>query len=125
MEVFLTKSFARWRAKQRLSDRALCKAIDEMERGLIDADLGAGLYKKRVPRAGAGKSGSYRTLLAVRFGYRAVFLFGFGKNERDNIDPREQRALKTFAGLLLRYGAVEVVHAVTKGELIRLRCSDG
>jgi len=50
MDIFLTKSFARWRAKERLSDRALCNAVDEMERGLIDGNLGAGLYKKRVAR---------------------------------------------------------------------------
>lgn len=65
------------------------------ERGLIDADLGGGLIKQRVARAGEGRSGGYRTLIACRFGDFAVFLFGFAKSERDNIrdELRELRAI--------------------------------
>lgn len=37
---------------------------DEMERGLIDADLGGHVVKKRVAIGGRGKSGGVRTLLA-------------------------------------------------------------
>jgi hypothetical protein len=33
-----------------------------MQQGLIDADLGGGVIKKRVPLPGRGKSGSTRTL---------------------------------------------------------------
>ena len=42
--------------------------------------------KLRVARPGQGKSGGYRTLLAYRKSERSVFLYGFAKNERDNID---------------------------------------
>ena len=125
MDIFLTRPFARWRAKARLSDDALCAAIDEMKRGLTDADLGAGLYKKRVRRPGAGKSGSYRTLIAARLGEQAIFLYGFAKNERDNIDAREERALKVIAGDLLRYDSTRIQRAIAIGELIELRCDDG
>lgn len=125
MDAFLTKSFARWRAKERLSDRALCAAIDEMERGLIDANLGGGLYKNRVSRAGAGKSGSYRTLIAARLGERAIFVFGFAKNERDNIDRREERALKAYAKVLLGLDSAQVASALGTGEWLKLRCDNG
>lgn len=66
MKVLKRKDFARWQASEKLSDAALCKAVQEMERGLIDADLGAHLYKKRVARPGACKGGGYRTLLGLR-----------------------------------------------------------
>jgi hypothetical protein len=56
------KDFARWQASENLPDATLCKAVQEMESGLIDADLGGFLYKKRVARPGGGKSGGYRTL---------------------------------------------------------------
>jgi hypothetical protein len=36
------------------------KAIAEMAAGLIDADLGGSVYKKRVPLPGRGKSGGAR-----------------------------------------------------------------
>jgi hypothetical protein len=121
----MTKAFERWRAKEGLSHRALCKAMDELERGLIDANLGGGLYKKRASRIGTGKSGGYRTLIAARFRDRAIFVFGFAKNERDNIDRHEERALKAYAAQLLGYDASEVARAVKAGEWIRLRCDHG
>ena len=56
MNVLKRRDFARWQASENLPDIALCNAVEEMERGLIDADLGAHLYKKRVARTGAGKA---------------------------------------------------------------------
>ena len=40
MTVFKRRDFARWQASERLPDAALCKAVQEMEAGLVDADLG-------------------------------------------------------------------------------------
>lgn len=53
--VLKRKEFARWQAGEKLPDAALCKAVDEMQNGLIDADLGGGLFKKRVARPGGGR----------------------------------------------------------------------
>lgn len=55
--VFKTRHFSRWMRKTELSDSALCVAVAEMEQGLIDADLGGGVVKKRVALPGRGKSG--------------------------------------------------------------------
>ena len=63
--VFKTRHFSRWVRKTELTDRALCDAIVEMEKGLLDADLGGDVVKKRVPLPGRGKSGSVRTLIAT------------------------------------------------------------
>lgn len=125
MDIYLTRTFARWRAKERLSDEVLCASIVEMEAGLIDANLGGGLYKKRVAGPGRGKRGSFRTLIAVRFGHRAIFLFGFGKNERAKIDASEERAFKIIARSLLDYDSVQIATAISGGELQRLRCENG
>jgi len=92
------KDFARWQAGERLSDAALCDAVQEMENGLFDADLGGLLYKKRLARPGGGKSGGYRTLLSARIGSRYVFLHGFAKSEQANITQDEKKALQ-FAGV--------------------------
>ena len=97
MEILVNKWFDRWRRKEAISDAAICKAVDEIETGLFDANLGGGLYKKRVAAPGKGKSGSYRTLLAFKSGARTCFVFGFAKSARANIDAKEEKALKALA----------------------------
>ena len=73
-EIFKRKDFARWQLSEKLPDSALRNAVNEMNNGLIDADLGGNLYKKRVARPGSGKSSGYRTILSARIGNRFVFL---------------------------------------------------
>ncbi len=91
--VFKTRPFARWLRKTDLNDAALCQAVLEMERGLIDADLGGGVLKKRVAPSGRGKSGSARTLVATNQGDREFFVFGFEKKVRANVSAKELAAL--------------------------------
>lgn len=79
-----------------------------MERGLIDADLGGCVIKKRVPLPGRGKSGSTRTLVATNKGPRWFFMFGFEKNERANISDSELEALKKIAADLLKRSSIEL-----------------
>lgn len=66
MRIFKNKAFNRWAAKEGLDDDALRATVDEMDRGLLDADLGEHVIKKRVAVGGRGKSGGVRTLLAYR-----------------------------------------------------------
>ena len=89
MRVFKTKEFARYARREDVDDERLCEAVDRAELGLVDADLGGGLIKQRIARKGQGRRGGYRTLMAFRTKARAVFIYGFAKNERDNIDPDE------------------------------------
>lgn len=96
-----TREFARWANREGLTDRALADAAAEVMTGLVDAQLGGEVCKKRVALPGRGKRGSIRTLIAWRSGQRLIDLFGFAKNERDNIDQQELAALKRLAGHLL------------------------
>ena len=73
-----------------------------MENGLIDAELGGGLVKKRVAIPGRGKSSSTRTLVATNKGHRWFFVFGFEKNDRANVSAKELEALQAIAGNLLK-----------------------
>ncbi|WP_353202737.1 type II toxin-antitoxin system RelE/ParE family toxin [Polynucleobacter sp.] len=52
---FKTETFSRWIKKAELQDTNSLQAIKEMESGLIDADLGDYVYKKRVALKGLGK----------------------------------------------------------------------
>lgn len=95
-----------------------------MARGLVDANLGGNLYKKRVAAPGRGKRGSYRTLAAFKPGDKAFFVYGLAKNERSNISDKEERALKAIANELLGYDARAIKRALDAGALRELRCND-
>ena len=118
--LFKTRTFARWSRKAQVSDKALVKAIAEMEAGLIDADLGGSVYKKRVPLPGRGKRGGARILVATRHVNRWFLLYGFGKNEQANIDDRELAALQTLAGALLSMTSSQIEHSVAGKELMEI-----
>ncbi len=120
MRVFKNKVFHKWAAKEGLDDVALMAAVDEMERGLIDADLGGHVLKKRVALAGRGKSGGVRTLLAYKVGNKAFFVYGFAKNARANISTEELKALKHLAKALLGYSDKALTEAIEYGALIEV-----
>jgi hypothetical protein len=121
--VFKTRHFSRWMRKTELIDQALCEAVVAMEQGLIEADLGGGVIKKRVPLPGRGKSGSTRTLVATNRGNRWFFVFGFEKNERANVSPKELEALKAIAADLLGLSSDEL-NAHVESEALQEICHD-
>ncbi len=120
MQAFKSRAFSKWAAKEGLSDGALLAAVEEIDRGLVDADLGGQVYKKRVAVGGRGKSGGVRTLLAYRAGDKAFFIYGFAKNVRANIRDKELKALKLYADTLLSYSKAELNKAVKHGALIEV-----
>ena len=89
MRVYKTRWLARFARHEGITDETLREAITRVESGLIDADLGGGLVKLRIARQGQGRSGGYRMIVAYREKNRAVFLYGFAKSERANIDKNE------------------------------------
>jgi hypothetical protein len=117
MRIFKNKVFNKWAAKEGLDDESLRTAVDEMEHGLIDADLGGQVVKKRVALAGRGKSGGARTLIAYQVGEKAFFVYGFAKNARANINAKELEALKAYAAVLLSYSEKDLDKAVKAGVL--------
>jgi len=117
---FQTKWFARWAAKEGLSEQALRNAVSEMEQGLIDAHLGGHVVKKRVGFGGRGKSGGMRTILAFQVKGKAFFLYGFAKNQRDNISDKELQGLKLLAANLLAYDRKALDRAIKAQELIEV-----
>jgi hypothetical protein len=120
MRIFKNRAFCKWATKAGLGDEALLAAIDEIEHGLIDANLGGHVLKKRIALSGCGKSGGVRTLLVYKLGDRAFFVYGFAKNARANINVEELKALKAYANVLLNYSDKELRKAVKAGVLIEV-----
>lgn len=117
MRIFKTKWLLRYARRERIADRSLSEAIERAGRGLIDADLGGGIIKQRVARSGQGRSGGYRMLVAYREGTRAVFLYAFAKNERENIDPDELLTWREVGALWLAKGERDIALAIKEKEL--------
>ncbi|MEY4980052.1 MAG: hypothetical protein RLZZ352_2322 [Pseudomonadota bacterium] len=118
--IFKTRHFQRWMRKTELTDQALCCAVAEMVQGLIDADLGGGVLKKRVGLAGRGKRGGARTLVATNKGSLWFFVFGFEKNDRANIDEDEKVAFQSLAADLLARTPEQLKWAVADGALLEI-----
>ncbi len=117
--LFKTKTFNRWSSTE-VTDQALCKAVTEMKHGLVDATLGGNVFKKRVAISGRGKRGGARTLIATRMQDRWFFVFGFNKNERDNISGDELKYLQQLARDLLSLNDQQLEIAVNTGELLEV-----
>ena len=120
MQIYKTRIFARFARKAKLDDTTLAAAIAEIERGLISADLGGGVIKQRVARRGGGKSGGFRTIILFRTDVRAVFVYGFEKSAKDNIDTVELAAFRLLASRLLATDDEEIETALQTGALIEV-----
>lgn len=118
MRIFKVKGFKA--GKEGPGDAELRAAIDEIEAGLVDGQLGGELVKKRIARRDQGKSRGFRTIVAVRVGDRAFFLYCFAKNQRDNITGTELAALKRLATELMGYSEAELDKALECGALAEI-----
>ena len=101
MRIFKTAWFQHFAKREKLSDAMLREAVRQMERGLIDADLGGGVIKQRIARPGQGKSSGYRSVIAFRQEDRAFFIFGFSKSARSNLREDDLAVYKKAAKALL------------------------
>lgn len=124
MRVFNTKAFDRFAARERIRDADLCEAVARANAGRIDADLGGGVVKQRIARPGEGKSGGFRTIVLLRKGALAFFVYGFAKSERDNIRPDELKAFRKLAAEMLRYGEAELSAALKNRTLREIECHE-
>lgn len=124
MRVFKTKWFARFARREGIADSKLIATVQEIEKGLIDADYGGGLIKKRVARDGGGKSGGYRSIIAYRSEDKCVFIFCFAKSNRRNLNINEVAEYKNAAGIYFEFSKIEIDVALKNRELLEVAYND-
>ncbi len=120
MRMYQTRWFSKWAKREDVSDQNLRDAVAEIVKGLIDANLGGFVYKKRIPLPGRGKRGGARTLVAYNKGDIIFFIFGFAKNEKDNIHDKELQTLKLLACDLLSYTEEKLNNALENEEFVEI-----
>jgi len=112
MRKLCTKWFKKWAKKMNLKNHHLIEAVQNLEKGLSVADLGGNLFKVRVNREGQGKSAGFRTIIAYKKEDKAIFLYGFGKNERANLDKSELNYFKKLDSDLMENHAGEIENMI-------------
>ncbi len=124
MQVLKTKKFDGFCQDHGIADDKLVQAIKEVDEGSVDANLGAGLVKKRIPRDGAGKSGGFRTIIVHKIGKRAIFLHAFAKNADSNIDKKTLENLKLLAKSYNSLSNAEIATAIEGGKFVEVKYED-
>jgi len=112
-----TKWFTKWAKKNDVSDKYLNEAVQNIESELSAVNLGTNIYKVRISRKGSGKSGGFRTILVFKASERAVFLYGFAKNEQDNISKTDLAMFKKLGKDLLLLNQQELETAIKSNAL--------
>ncbi|MDR0526288.1 MAG: type II toxin-antitoxin system RelE/ParE family toxin [Spirochaetaceae bacterium] len=120
MRIFKSKWFERFARKNSLTDEALRAAVAEIEAGNFSANLGGNVYKQRVARQGQGKSGGYRTIVLLKHGERAFFVYGFAKSELDNIDDKDIKRLKENARDMLNMNNTVIANCLRSSSLVEI-----
>ncbi|CAQ83732.1 MULTISPECIES: type II toxin-antitoxin system RelE/ParE family toxin [Photorhabdus] len=81
MRIFITDDFAAFIDDHSLTNADLCQSAKEIISGLVDANLGGSLFKKRIALARTGKSGSARSVVAFRHNDKIIFIDGWLKKD--------------------------------------------
>lgn len=128
MRVFLVPQVAKLVRKERLPEAALCRTAREVLAGILgagEADLGGGLFKKRVARQGGGKSGGYRMIVAYRqpATERVLFTYAFAKNAASTLTPQGQEALAKSAHVFLVATDKHITELLGSGDVTEVKCN--
>ncbi len=120
MRIFKTKPFSRFARHEDIEDAVLRDATRRADQGLIDADLGGGVVKLRIARPGQGRSGGYRSIVVLRRGERALFVYGFAKQAQANIGQDELAAFRALASELLGLDDPAIDVAKANGAILEI-----
>jgi len=96
----------------------LIDIINDLQNNIYDVSYGSGLYKIRVAGRSKGKSGGFRTLVTFKKDEMTIFIYGFGKGEKDNISSMEKTIFKRMSKEYLSFNDDELKQSVSNGELI-------
>jgi hypothetical protein len=118
--IFKTKPFARFADREDIADADLNAAVRRADAGQVDADLGGCVFKLRLARDGQGKSGGFRTIVLMKRGTIAFFVYGFAKSDRGNIRNDELKAFRRLATEMLPLSDAALATATRNGTIMEI-----
>jgi len=121
LQIFKNAWFNRFARREKIADKTLRDTVSELERGGIDADLGGNVVKQRIARSGQGKSSGYRAVLIFKKDGKAFFVYGFPKNEKENISKKELSAFKKMAREMLALSDDQIQKLIKNRGLMEIK----
>ena len=121
MKILTTNWFNKWLKKISIDKAELissAKILNEIDETAVN--LGSGLYKVRIKRKHQGKSGGYRTILIFKKDELILYVYGFAKNEKDNLDKDELKLFKKLSKDIMRMSKEEILNQIKSGSFINL-----
>lgn len=116
-----TKWFNKWAEKNFITDKKLLYALENISNNLGTADLGGGLYKVRTQKIGQGKRGGFRTIVVFKEEDIAIFVYGFSKTDKDNLNKEELKYFKKLSKDLLSIDRQEYKRLEKLGDFISIK----
>lgn len=116
MRVFKTAAFARVARKALISDAELCEAARETAAGQA-ADLGGGVFKKRLNR------NQHRGIILARGGRLWFCVYLYAKKDQAGVSPSELAAFRLLAKSYEALSAKHLVDILTARDLKEI-CRD-
>jgi hypothetical protein len=121
VRIFKSRWFQRFARKEGIADAALREAVARAEKGQIDADLGGEVIKQRIARPGQGRSRGCRTIILFRRGVKALFVYGFSKSQRANINDDEEQQFKEAAKIVLSLTENALAARLKEGDFVEAK----
>ena len=115
--VFKTAWFAKHASKVGISNSELCQAIQEMNKGLWDANLGGNVFKKRL------NENRHRSIVLSKTDTYWFFTFLFAKADQENISKDELNGFKKLAKDFGQLSDTEISAMLTNDSLEEI-CND-
>lgn len=97
----------------------MLEAIDRIDKKLSVVDLGSNIYKVRISKD-KGKSSGFRTILIYKKDFRCLFMYGFAKNEKDNIPKNQLEDFRKYSKFFLNYSEENIKNILDDGIIFYL-----
>lgn len=124
MRIFKNRWFDKFARKASINDASLIEAVNRLKLGSVDADLGNGVIKQRIAREGSGKSGGFRSIILFKIGNRAVFVFGFAKSDKSNLNKEELFTFRKAAKIILSLSDEQIQNELDCERLFEVNSND-
>ena len=121
MQIYMTREFSKWARTNLVSYHDLVLVCFEIGSGLVEADLGGYLKKKRISLGSRGKRGGGRVLVCFKREQLCIFIYGYCKNELENLSTNEINAFKAISKALAQFSNKERTEREQEGSLIRVK----
>ena len=121
MKLFKFPWFSHFAHKEKIDNAALRQVAGQLESGLFEADLGGGVYKKRLARPGRGKSAGYRLVIFFKRNELIFFVYAYAKSSQDNIQASDLAVFKKLAGEVLAMTEEQIADALEAGRFEEIK----